>query len=238
MMQPRPETLDKLRGVSTATLTTALFKRGFRNLFIQNVHRVTPGPTMVGLAYTLRTIPSREDLDHLGSFETRQNAQRKAIEECPEGAVFVVDSRGDAGAASMGGILAMRLQVRGAAGIVTDGGVRDTPDIAAMDIPLYQRRPAVPTNLARHHPVGINEPIACGEVPVFPGDVMVGDGEGVVCIPAHLADEIADEAVEMTVFEDFVQERVAAGASTFGLYPPTDPETKPAFEAWRRAHGR
>lgn len=191
MAETRFETLEKLKGISTATLTTSLFKRGFKNLFIQDVHRVTPGPNMVGIAYTLRTIPAREDLDHLGSFETRANAQRKAIEECPAGAVFVVDSRDDPAASSMGGILAMRLQVLGAAGIVTDGGVRDTPDVAQMAIHCYQRRPGVPTNLARHHPVGINEPIACGGVPVYPGDVMVGDNEGVGCIPAHLADEVA-----------------------------------------------
>lgn len=231
-------TRDKLMGVSTATLCTALFKRGFTNIFLQGLQRLRPGPNMVGPAYTLRYIPSRPDLDTLDSFRDRTNPQRQGVEECPRGAVFVVDSRGDASAASLGGILATRLQHLGCAGVVTDGGCRDTPEITELEMPTYQLRPSPPTNLTRHHAVAINDPIACGGVAVFPGDIMVGDNEGVVCIPAHLVDEIADEASEMTVFEDFVQERVAEGASTFGLYPATDPETMPAFEKWRQANGR
>lgn len=226
------ETRAKLMTVSTATLTTALFKRGLYNVFLQGPQRLRAGPNMVGPAYTLRYIPSREDVDVLEVFKDRSNPQRKGVEECPPGAVFVVDSRGDARAASLGGILASRLEQLGCAGIVTDGGFRDTPEIAAREIPSYHVRPSAPTNLTRHHAVGINEPIGCGGVGVYPGDIMVGDNEGVVCIPAHLADEVAEEATEMTLFETFVQEQVDAGASTFGLYPPTDPETQPAFEAW------
>ncbi|RVT82083.1 ribonuclease activity regulator RraA [Rhodobacteraceae bacterium CCMM004] len=232
------ETRARLMQVSTATLTTALFKRGLRNLFLQEVQPLARGANMVGTAYTLRTIPAREDIDVLKVFEDRENPQRKAVEACREGAVLVVDSRGDARAASLGGILAARLQVLGCAGVVTDGGVRDAGDIAGLGLPCYHRRPAPPTNLTAHHPVDIDVPIACGGVPVYPGDVMVGDGEGVVCLPAHLADEIAEEAVEMTAFEDFVEERVRAGASTFGLYPPTDPETPGLFAAWRKDRGR
>jgi regulator of RNase E activity RraA len=230
--------LDKLREVSTATLTTVLFKRGLRNIFLHGPQRLRPGPNMVGRAYTLRYIPAREDLDVLDVFRDRSNPQRKGVEECPAGAVFVVDSRGDARAASMGAILASRLQVLGCAGIVTDGGFRDTPEIAALEIPAYHLRPSAPTNLTGHHAVAINDPIGCGGVAVFPGDVMVGDNEGVVCLPAHLADEVAEEAFEMTVFEDFVADRVRAGASTFGLYPPTDPETLPLFRRWRAERGR
>ncbi len=232
------ETLRRLRDVSVATLTTALFKRGFRNAYLQNVHRLSPGPNMVGPAYTMRTIPAREDLDTLDVFRDPANPQRKGVEECTPGAVLVVDSRGDARAASLGGILARRLQHLGCAGIVTDGGFRDSPDIAGMVMPAYHSRPAAPTNLTRHHTVALNEPIACGGVAVFPGDVMVGDGEGVVCLPAHLAAELAEEAFEMTAFEDYVEERVSAGDSTFGLYPPTDPATLDRFADWRRANGR
>lgn len=220
--------------VSTATLTTALFKRGFRNVFLQGPYRLNPGRNMVGTAYTLRYIPSREDIDQLDSFADRSNAQRKGVEECPEGAVFVIDSRGDATAASAGCILAARLQARGCRGIVTDGGFRDTPEISELDIPAFHSRPSAPTNLTKHHAAAINDPIACGGVSVFPGDVMVGDNEGVVCIPAHLAADVADEAVEMTIFEEFVLEEVKQGASTFGLYPPTDPETSDKFANWRR----
>ena len=238
MLDIAPRTLDRLRGVSTATLTTALFKRGLRNVFLQGVGRLNPGASMVGPATTLRTIPAREDLDTLDVFRDRTNPQRKAVEECREGAVFVIDSRGDAGAASLGGILATRLERLGCAGIVTDGGFRDSPSIARMAIPAYHVRPAAPTNLTRHHPVAIDEPIGCGGVAVYPGDVMVGDDEGVVCVPAHLADEVAEEAFEMTAFEDFVEERVREGASTFGLYPPTDPSIQDDYAAWRNARGR
>lgn len=232
------ETLDKLMNVSTATLTTALFRRGFRNIFIQGPQRMNPGPNMVGPAYTLRYIPSREDLDGLDSFADRENPQRKGVEECPPGAVFVIDSRQDATAASAGCILVTRLEALGCKGIVTDGGFRDTPEISALNMPAYHSRPSAPTNLTKHHAVAINDPIACGGVSVFPGDILVGDNEGVVCIPLHLVAEVADEATEMTVFEDFVLEKVQKGASIFGLYPPTNPETMDTFKAWRQHNNR
>ncbi|WP_380057753.1 ribonuclease activity regulator RraA [Falsihalocynthiibacter sp. SS001] len=229
---------DVLMGVSTATLTTAMFKRGFKNIYIQNIRRMNPGPNMVGFAYTLRYIPSREDLDGLETFADQENPQRKGVEECPAGAVFVIDSREDASAASAGGILATRLSVRGCRGIVTDGGFRDAPEIAKMKMPAYHNRPSAPTNLTKHHAVGINEPIACGGVSVFPGDILVGDNEGVVVLPKHIASEVAQEAVEMTAFEDFVLECVQDGASTFGLYPPTDPKTEEKYLAWRKKNNR
>jgi regulator of RNase E activity RraA len=234
-----PDTRDKLKTVSTATLTTCLFKRGLRHQFIQDVHPLNPaaGP-MVGLAYTLRCIPAREDLNPLTVFEDRRHPQRRAIEECPPGAVLVIDSRKDATAASAGAILVARLMQRGVAGVVTDGGFRDSPEIAGLAIPAYHRRPAAPTSLVRHQPVDIDVPIGCGDAPVFPGDVVVGDAEGVVVIPAHLADEVAVEAVEMTAFEDFVMAEVMKGRSILGLYPPTDDRTRAEFAAWRRAKGR
>ncbi len=228
----------KLMQVSTATLTTALFARGLRNIFLQGPQRLRPGPNMVGPAYTLRYIPAREDLDGLDSFEDRDNPQRKGVEECPNGAVFVIDARQDASAASAGCILATRLQQRGCQGVVTDGGFRDTPEIAQLDMAAYHSRPSAPTNLTKHHAVAVNDPIACGGVAVFPGDIIVGDNEGVVCVPAHLAEDMAEEAIEMTVFEDFVMEMVKSGASTFGLYPPTDPKTKEMFASWRHQNGR
>jgi regulator of RNase E activity RraA len=171
-------------------------------------------------------------------FQDRAHPQRKAVEDCPPGAVFVIDSRKDARAASAGSILVTRLMKRGVAGIVTDGGFRDSPEMARLPFPVYHQRPAAPTNLTVHQAIDINVPIGCGDAPVFPGDVVVGDAEGVVVIPAHLADEVAAEAVEMTAFEDFVQERVLAGQSILGLYPPTDEANRVAFDAWRKAHGR
>jgi regulator of RNase E activity RraA len=234
-----PETREKLKTVSTATLCTALYKRGLRNQFIQDVHPLNPNlGNMVGEAFTLRYIPAREDLNPISVFQNREHPQRKAVEECPPGAVMVIDSRKDARAASAGGILVSRLMKRGVAGVVTDGGFRDSPEIALLDIPAYHNRPSAPTNLTHHQALDINVPIGCGDVPVWPGDVVVGDGEGVVVIPAHLADEIAAEAVEMTAFEDFVQEEVLKGRSILGLYPPTDPQTPTDFAAWRAANNR
>ncbi len=232
-------TRNKLKTVSTATLCTALFKRGLRSQFIQDVQPLDPGkPNMVGEAFTLRYMPAREDLNGIEVFRNREHPQRKAVEECPPGAVMVIDSRKNPRAASAGSILVARLMVRGVAGIVTDGGFRDSPEIAKLDIPAYHNRPTAPTNLTLHQAIDINVPIGCGDTPVFPGDVVVGDGEGVVVIPAHLADEIADEAVEMTVFEDFVTEEVLKGRSVLGLYPATEDWVPGAFQAWRKATGR
>jgi regulator of RNase E activity RraA len=233
------ETRQKLTTVSTATLTTALFKRGLRNQFIQDVSPLNPaGEPMVGEAFTLRYIPAREDLNPITVFLNRDHPQRKAVEDCPPGAVLVIDSRKDARAASAGSILVTRLMKRGVAGVVTDGGFRDSPEIAKLPFPAYHHRPSAPTNLTLHQAIDMNLPIACGDVAVFPGDVVVGDGEGVVIIPAHIADEIANEAVEMTAFEDFVTEEVLKGRSILGLYPATEEQTKTDFAAWRKANGR
>lgn len=234
-----PTTKQRLMGVSTATLCTALFKRGLHRQFIQDVRPLNAGlPNMVGEAYTLRYMPAREDLNTIEVFKNREHPQRKAVEDCPPGAVFVIDSRKDARAASAGGILVSRLMKRGVAGIVTYGGFRDSPEIARLAIPAYHQRPAAPTNLTVHQAIDINVPVGCGDAPVFPGDVIVGDAEGVVVIPAHLADEVAAEAVEMTVFEDFVQEHVMQGRSILGLYPPTDDQSRVDFAAWRQKKGR
>ncbi len=238
-MPLKAATRDKLKTVSTATLCTALYKRGLRNQFIQDVRPLNPnGAPMVGEAFTLRYIPAREDLTPISVFQDRAHPQRKAVEDCPPGAVFVIDSRKDPRAASAGSILVTRLMVRGVAGVVTDGGFRDSPEIARLAIPAYHNRPSAPTNLTHHQAIDINVPIGCGDVPVFPGDAVVGDGEGVIVIPAGIADEIADEAVEMTAFEDFVTEEVQKGRSILGLYPPTDPQSKLDFEAWRKKTGR
>ena len=239
-MPLRPETRDRLKRVSTATLATALFKRGLRNQMIQGVQPLSPpqADSMVGEAFTLRYMPAREDLNGLEVFRNHSHPQRKAVEECPPGAVFVIDSRKDARAASAGAILVTRLMTRGVAGVVTDGGFRDSAEIAALDIPAYHVRPSAPTNLTLHQAIDINVPIGCGDAPVFPGDVIVGDADGVIVLPAHLADELAAEATEMTAYEDFVTERVRGGQLTLGLYPPTDESNLATFKTWREANGR
>jgi regulator of RNase E activity RraA len=239
-MALKPETRDLLKRVSTPTLATALYKRGFRNQMIQGVQPLSPPKqeSMVGEAYTLRYIPAREDLNELSVFRDHNHPQRKAVDECPPGAVMVIDSRKDARAASAGGILVTRLMVRGAVGVVTDGGFRDAAEIAKLDIASYHARPSAPTNLTLHQAIDINVPIGCGDAPVFPGDIIVGDADGVIVLPAHLADELAAEATEMTAYEDFVVERVRGGQPTRGLYPPTDAANLDAFKIWRQQHGR
>ena len=225
--------LAALQKVSTATLTTLLFKRGLRNVFMQGVRLLgSGGKQMVGPAYTLRYIPAREDLDHLGVFLDHGHPQRKAVEEIPPGHVLVMDSRGDATAASAGSILVTRMMVRGVAGVVTDGGLRDSHEIAGLAIPSYCQGPSAPTNLIKHHAVDLNVPIGCGGVPVYPGDIVVGDAEGVVVIPHEIAEAVAGEAGAQTLFEDFVMEQVQGGRGIFGLYPPTDPATEGQFKAW------
>ncbi|OGS69145.1 MAG: hypothetical protein A3F91_05265 [Flavobacteria bacterium RIFCSPLOWO2_12_FULL_35_11] len=227
-------TREKLMQVSTATIATCLFKKGFKNQFIQNVQPLRLGKVnMVGEAYTLRYIPAREDLNQINVFSDPNHPQRVAVENCPEGAVLVIDSRKNARAASAGSILVTRLMVRGVAGIVTDGGFRDSAEIAALNFPSFHQSPSAPTNLTLHQAIDINVPIGCGDVAVFPGDVLVGDDDGVMVIPANIVNEVAEECVEMTVFENFVLEKVNEGQSIIGLYPPTNENTSKAFSVWR-----
>jgi regulator of RNase E activity RraA len=228
-------TKQKLQKVSTATIATCLFKRGFKNQFIQNVKPLKLGkPTMVGTAFTLRYIPAREDLNTISAFKDTKHPQRVAVEECPKGSVLVIDSRNNARAASAGSILVTRLMVRGAAGIVTDGGFRDSAEIAALNFPSYHQQPSAPTNLTLHQALDINVPIGCGDVAVFPGDVLVGDDDGVMVIPKEIVDEVATECIDMTIFEDFVLERVQQGETIIGLYPPTNDNTLIEFEKWKK----
>lgn len=214
-----PITLGRLEKVSTATLSTQLFKRGFRTRFIRGVQPLRAGRRMVGAARTLRYVPMREDLDTLGSLGTRTNAQRMLVESIQPGEVVVVDGMGNAGAGSLGSILALRLQVRGAAGIVTDGAFRDSPAIARLDIPTYAAGMNANTNLTIYHPADMDQVVGCGGVLVFPGDAVVGDDEGVAVIPQHLVQEVARDAYEQEVREEFVVSEVKAGASVFDVYP-------------------
>lgn len=229
------ETKEKLKTVSTPTIATCLFKKGFKNQFIQDVKPLQLGkPNMVGEAYTLRSIPAREDRNPITVFRNADHPQRVAVENCPAGHVLVIDSRKDARAASGGDILVSRLMIRGVAGVVTDGGFRDSSNIAKLAIPSYHSRPSAPTNLTLHEALDINVPIACGDVAVFPGDVLVGDDDGVMVIPAHIVEEVANECIEMTLFEDFVLEKVLEGRAVIGLYPATNEATVAEFALWRK----
>lgn len=233
------DTRATLKKVSTASVATALFKRGLRNQYVQGVLPVAPkDETMVGQAFTLRYIPAREDRNPITAFRDPDHPQRVAMETCPAGHVLVMDARSDARAATAGSILITRLALRGAAGVVSDGGLRDAAGIGALDMPAYCAGPSAPTNLTLHEAMDINIPIACGGVAVFPGDVMLGDGDGVMVIPAHLVEDIATECAEMEVFEAFVLEQVMGGAAIIGLYPPTQEASQAAFAEWRRRTGR
>ncbi|WP_034040881.1 ribonuclease activity regulator RraA [Wocania ichthyoenteri] len=225
---------ENLKKISTATIATCLYKKGLRNQFIQDVFPLSAlKENMVGEAFTLRYIPAREDLNPITVFKDPKHPQRVAIETCPEGAVLVMDSRKDARAASAGSILVTRLMKRGATGIVTDGGFRDSEEIANLNFHSYHQRPSAPTNLTLHQAIDINSPIGCGDVAVFPGDIIVGDKDGVIVIPFNIAEEVAIECEAMTRFEDFVLEQVNKGQSILGLYPPTDKQTLVDFEKWK-----
>ncbi len=230
-----PATREQLNKTSTPTIATILFKLGLRNQFIQGVRPLAPGkPNMVGEAFTLRYIPAREDLNPITVFRDPEHPQRVAIETCPVGAVLVMDSRKSARAASAGSILITRLMIRGAAGVVTDGGFRDSPVIAKLPFPSFHHAPSAPTNLTLNQALDINVPIGCGDVAVFPGDVIVGDDDGVMVIPAHLADQVAEEAQKMEQYEAYVVEKISEGQSIIGLYPLTLEANKRDFEHWKK----
>jgi regulator of RNase E activity RraA len=230
------ELRSTLQRASAASISTQLTRRGLRNVAIRRVRPLNPAlPTMVGPAFTLRYVPAREDLDGYGAGGDPANVQRQAIEIAPAGHVLVIDCRADADIAGIGSILARRLLHRGLAGVVLDGGVRDTTGVAATALPVYCAGPAAPPNYAGHHAADMNVAIACGGVAVYPGDVVVGDAEAVVVIPRHLAEEVAADAAEMEVRERFLYREIESGRSIKGVYPPDEDTTRRYAEA--RARG-
>lgn len=233
-MSTAPDTAELARQFllpSTATLTTVLRKYGLSNTYMHQVSPLRPGMKMAGPAFTLRYIPAREDLA-AGEVDNLKDAQRVAIEQVGPGQVFVIDARGDTRAGTMGAILATRLRQRGAAGIVTDGAYRDSPVIAELGMGAYAAAMNAHANKTVHHPSEFQVPIACGGVAVFPGDWLVGDSEGVVVVPAHLAETAAREALEQEEKEDFIIEKIRGGASIVGTYPP-DAQTLEEFTRWK-----
>jgi regulator of RNase E activity RraA len=229
------ETLDLLHQVSTATLTTQLFKRGLRNTFLHPLAPMNPEATsFAGPAFTLRYIPAREDLDVLAAFDDYDHPQRAAIEATQPGQVLVMDCRGVSRAASAGDILITRLFQRGAAAVISDGSFRDSPTLRHMPFPVFSAGASALTNLAYHHAVDTGVPVGCAGVAVFPGDIMVGDADGVVCIPGELADEVAHDAWEQSQLEDFILDKVRRGAPLRGTYP-ADAATRAEYEEHRAA---
>ena len=229
-----PEAIAKLKKVSTATLTTQLLNRGFQNTFLQ-LTPLRPAQRMVGYAFTLRYVPMREDMADT-QYNNNVNIQRVAVETATMDDVIIIDARGDIRAASFGHILATRIMMRGVAGLVTDGALRDSPGFKELNLPSYCKAPHATTSFVVHHPLEMNVPIGCAGVLIMPGDVLVGDGEGVVAIPAQVAEEVAHDTYEQDMRETFFTQKVAEGASIKGVYPPSE-ETLAEYEQWRKEQG-
>jgi regulator of RNase E activity RraA len=237
MPELQVKTRAALLRVATSTLTGVLNRRGLRSMFMQDVGPIRPDMArMVGIAFTMRFIPSREDKDGPGA-PGRGTIQSQAMETCPPGHVLVVDSRGDARAASAGDLYVGRLKARGCAGIVTDGGLRDTEGIFKTGLPAYHRRASSPPSPIAHHPCDLNLPVGCGGVAVYPGDIVVGDCDGVVVIPPDIVDQVAQEALATMRYEEFAEAEVARGRALPGLFPVAGEEAKRDFEAWQKARG-
>ena len=228
------KTFERLRAVSVATVTMQLLKRGLRHTFIQDARPLSPQHARFAAeAYTLRTIPMREDLSTPEVLSDPEYPQRKAIESCPPGQVLVCACRGVQSAGILGDILMTRLMVRGVAACVADGPVRDAAAVAAIAFPTFCTGSAAPASLAAHFAAAVQDPIACVGVAVFPGDVLVGDPDGVCIIPRGIADDVARDAGEQELMEEFILERIRDGAPVPGTYPPNE-ATLAAFETWRR----
>ncbi|GAA1637946.1 MULTISPECIES: fumarylacetoacetate hydrolase family protein [Brevibacterium] len=220
---------EKLEKAPTAGLSAQLRARGLNNVVIDGVRPLKPGTTLVGVAKTLRFVPNREDLfkSHGGGY----NAQKRAFDSLKPGEVIVIEARGESGSGTLGDILALRAKSLGAAGVVTDGGVRDAAEVAGI-LPVFAtaKNPAV---LGRKHvPWESDVAVACGSATVLPGDVIVGDDDGVIVIPRDLAEEVVDAALEKETEDGWVADQVAAGNPVDGLFPPTG-EWKAKFEEWK-----
>jgi len=225
-----PALRAKLERVPVAALSQQLRKRGLNEVTIDGVRPLHPDAKLVGTARTLRFVPHREDLfaSHGGGY----NAQKRAFDAVADGEVLVIEARGEKGSGTLGDILALRAHARGAAGIVTDGGVRDIDAVTAVGIPVYTAG-AHPAVLGRRHvPWDTDLTIACGGTTVQPGDVIVGDADGVIVIPPALADEVADAALAQEDEDAWIAEQVRAGHAVDGLFP-MNTEWRARYDAWR-----
>jgi regulator of RNase E activity RraA len=232
-LDPLPDgVLDKLRQVSTSTVATQLYKRGFRQpqlLGVRPISQVTDG--FVAEAFTMRFIPAREDVNTLDPYRSGNTLQWEAIEKVPPGQVIVVDSRGDTRAASGGDMLMTRAWKRGAAGFVTDGGLRDGHVLSQLPFPTYASTVTITTRAAWHHVADLQVPIGCAGVAVYPGDVLVADRDGIIVVPRELAAEVAEQGLEQERLEAFVNKKISAGEPLWGNYPPSE-ETVKEYREW------
>lgn len=231
-----PETRAFLSRVSSATLTSQLLKRGFRRTFLAGLRRSSIEGRMVGRAFTLRYAPTREDVGFHVDYDNDHDPQRIAVETTPPGAVLVIDARGELGAASFGHIIATRMAMRGVAGLVTDGCLRDSNQFHTVPMPVYYRAAHATTSSVAHWAVDMQVPIGCAGILVMPGDVVVGDEEGVVVIPSAIVDDVARDAVRQEDVETFALERVRAHEPLRDLYP-LRPSRQTEYEEWRERRG-
>jgi regulator of RNase E activity RraA len=232
------EVIERLSRISSGTLTTELFRRGLKQCFLVGLKAMNPSAArFAGEAYTMRFIPTREDIDTyatLTPYPNPNNLQWEAVEQIGAGQVLVIDSRNDMSSASAGNVLLTRMMVKGCAGLVTDGGLRDGQEIAAMAFPAYARGVVASTRLSTHHAADLQVPISCANVAVYPGDIIVGDGDGITVIPRHLAAELADAGEKRDAFEAYLVQRIASGEGLYGVYPPTD-AVRADYAAWQKA---
>lgn len=228
-----PEIVRILSGVTTATITTVLLKKGLRNVWMRGTRPLQPGQQrLVGRAFTLRFVPAREDLATPASWGAPIST-RAAIEAMPSGCIAVVDALGVDDAGIFGDILCARMKKRGVSGLVTDGVIRDVDGVLATKLPVWCQGVAAPASVAGLTFVGWQEPISCGGVAVFPNDVVVVDSDGAVLIPAALLEEVLASAVEQERLEGWIMTQVKAGQPLPGLYPPNE-ENKARYELWAR----
>jgi regulator of RNase E activity RraA len=233
-----PATRARLGAVSVPTIVSLLWRKGFRNTFLFGPKPVNAAAThFVGTAFTVRTIPVREDLLDAQTKGERPNLQNRAVADIGAGEVLVVAMDGETHTAFMGDIMTTHLLVKGVSGVVLDGAVSDAAAISTIALPMFCMGNAATPVTSHRFVIDLNVPVGVAGVPVLPGDVLVGDANGVVVIPAQLADEIAALAVDRELLEEFVVGRVRDGAPLQGTYPP-DPATLAAFAAWRAREGR
>lgn len=225
-------TLHLLRSVSSATATLILLKKGIRSTFIKTARPLNVANCrFVAEAYTLRFIPMREDLSTPAVLADGDYPPRKVIEDVPSGAALIIDARGVTDAGVIGGILATRLKLRGCAAVITDGAVRDSIELMNCGVPIFCAGNASPASLTCHFGADYQIPIGCGGVAIIPGDILIGDEDGVVVVPRALAAEVAEQGVEQERLEGFVTGLVDKGRSTIGAYPP-NAETRLEYEEW------
>jgi regulator of RNase E activity RraA len=233
-LEPLPDgTLEALRRASTASVTSELAKLGIRYSHMTGVDPLTPGQQMVGEAITLRYVPAREDKLAALPVSNREHPQRKAIDNISPSQILVIDARGDLRSGTLGEILMARLKARGAAGMVTDGAVRDAVGIRGVGLPTFVGGIHAAASNTIHVAADINAVIGCGGIMVCPGDVLLGDDDGVVVIPRHLAGQVAKAAAEHDELEAYIYQRISGGESLFGIYPPNE-QTLRDYEDWKR----